>query len=302
MSGSSKITLVTGRDMPGPDTETPLVTEALRSIRVESEVAVWRDTRDWRESALIMLRTPWDYADHLDEFLAWVRLAAKASQLKNSADVVLWNLHKRYLRDLERRNVAIVPTRWFLTGHTTNVRNRLLEIAQQDHWTEVVIKPAVGINAVGSLRGQIDDPALAKHLTGLLRGGDVLLQPFVPSITSEGELSLIFVDSIFTHAVRKRPIRGDYRVQDNHGGTVHHYEPSGNEIALASAALACAPAPTIYARVDLAYVDEVPVVMELEVIEPELFLRFFPPATSALAQALKAELYRQHRHPGSGQS
>jgi hypothetical protein len=272
--------------------ETPLIAEALRSLGVESEVAVWRDSREWRKSALIVLRTPWDYADHLDEFLAWTTLAAKVSLLKNTADVVLWNFHKRYLLDLERRNVAIVPTRLFRFGQMTNVRSELLAIAQQDHWTEVVVKPAVGINAVGSLRSQIDDPALAKHLAGLLRGGDVLLQPFVPSITSEGELSLIFVDSTFTHAVRKRPRRGDFRVQDNHGGTVYHYEPSAKEIAVASAALACAPSATIYARVDLAYVDEVPVVMELELIEPELFLRFSPPATSALAQALKAELHK----------
>jgi len=278
--------------MPGTDTETPLVAEALRSLGVESEVAVWRDPRDWRKSALIMLRTPWDYADHLEEFLTWTTLAAKVSRLKNTADVVLWNLHKRYLLDLERRNVAIVPTRLFRPRQTTNVRSALFEVAQQDHWTEVVIKPAVGINGVGSLRGRIDDPALAEHLVGLLRSGDALVQPFVPSITSEGELSLIFVDSTFTHAVRKRPRRGDYRVQDNHGGTVHHYEPSANEIAVASAALACAPSTTIYARVDLVSIAEVPVVMELEVIEPELFLRFSPPATSALARALKAELYK----------
>jgi hypothetical protein len=148
MSASRRVTLITGRDMPGPDTETPLIAEALRSLGVESEVAVWRDSRDWRNSGLIMLRTPWDYPDHLDEFL------------------------------------------------------------------------------------------------------------------------------------------------DNHGGTIHPYEPSAMEIAVASAALACAPSQTIYARVDLAYVDEVPVVMELELIEPELFLRFSPPATSALARALKAELYK----------
>jgi hypothetical protein len=278
--------------MPGPDTETPLLAEALRCLGVESEVAVWRDSRDWSKSALIMLRTPWDYADHLDEFLAWTRLAATVSRLKNAADVVLWNLHKGYLLDLERRNVAIVPTRLFSPGQTTNVRSVLLKVAQQDHWTDVVVKPAVGINAVGSLRGRIDDPALAEHLAGLLRSGDVLIQPFAPSITSEGELSLVFVDSTFTHAVRKRPRRGDYRVQDNHGGTVHHYEPSANEITVAGTALACAPSTTMYARVDLAYIDEVPVVMELELIEPELFLRFSPPATSALARALKAELYK----------
>ena len=81
-------------------------------------------------------------------------------------------------------------------------------------------------------------------------------------------------------------------MQDNHGGTVQHYEPSGTEIAVASAAIACAPSKTIYARVDLAYVDEVPVVTELELIEPELLLRFSPRATSAFARALKTELGR----------
>ena len=89
------------------------------------------------------------------------------------------------------------------------MRSDLLKVAQHSHWTEVVVKPAVGINAVGALRSQIDDPTLAMHITELLRSGDVLVQPFVPSITSEGELSLIFVDSTFTHAVRKRPRRGD---------------------------------------------------------------------------------------------
>jgi hypothetical protein len=285
-----QITLVTGRDMPGPDRETPLIADALRSLGVESEVAVWRDPRDWRQSSLILLRTPWDYAHHLDEFLDWTALAAKVSRLKNTADVVRWNSHKGYLLELERRGVAIVPTRLFPARPGADMRSDLLGLAQQGHWKEVVVKPAVGLSGIGSMRGGIDDPALADHLAGLLRGGDALVQPFIPSIISEGELSLVFVDSAFTHAVRKRPRRGDYRVQDNHGGTVHHHEASANEISVAGAALACAPSATIYARVDLACVDEVPVAMELEVIEPELFLRFSPTATIALAMALKAEL------------
>jgi glutathione synthase/RimK-type ligase-like ATP-grasp enzyme len=299
MSQRPPITLVTGRDMPGTDTETPLVKEALRSIGVESEVAAWRDSRDWRQSSLIVLRTPWDYVAHVGEFRTWATMAGQVSRLKNAPDVILWNLQKNYLLDLQRRDVAIVPTRLFRREQTNDASRAPSELKQQVHWTEVVVKPAVGINAGGSMWGRIDDPVIAKHLAALLRRGDALVQPFLPTITSEGELSLVFVDSIFTHAVRKRPKRGDYRVQNNHGGTVQPYEPTAKELAVASAALACSPSSTTYARVDLAYFEQDPVVMELELIEPELFLRFSPSATNALAHSLKSELSNSGRHPES---
>jgi glutathione synthase/RimK-type ligase-like ATP-grasp enzyme len=278
--------------MPGPDTETPLVAEALQSMGVESEVSAWRDSRDWRQSTLIVLRTPWDYVAHLDEFRAWTIMAGQVSRLRNAPEVILWNLQKNYMLDLQQRGVAIVPTRLFRLEPTNDAWRALAELAQQVPWAEVVVKPAVGSSANGSMRGRIDDPVIANHLAGLLRSGDALVQPFLPTIISEGELSLVFVDSTFTHAVRKRPMRGDYRVQGNHGGTVQPYRPTAKELAVASAALACSPSRTTYARVDVAYFEQDPVVMELELIEPELFLRFSPAATNALAHSLKSELSR----------
>jgi len=166
------------------------------------------------------------------------------------------------------------------------VEGELSLLRRRRAWKEVVAKPAVGINAAGSMRSALEDPSLAHHPAGLLQTGDALIQLFLRSILSEGELSLIFVDSVFTHAVRKRPRLGDCRVQDNHGGSVQPCQPSERELAVASAALACAPSPTTYACVDLAYVDDAPAVMELELVEPELFLRFSPAATAALARAV----------------
>ncbi len=281
--------------MPVTDTETPLLAAALRSMGVESEVAAWRDPRDWRESSLIVLRTPWDYVAHIGEFRDWVKLAGGVSRLINNADVILWNLQKDYLLDLQRRDVAIVPTRLFRREPSIDASHALSELMQESHWDEVVIKPAVGINAVGSMRGPIDGPGVARHFAKLLQGGDVLVQAFLPTIQSEGEMSLVFVDSTFTHAVRKRPKHGDYRVQSDHGGSVEPCQPSARQLALAGAALACSPSRTTYARVDLAYCEQDPVVMELELIEPELFLTFSPSATTLLAQSLKSSLHSMGR-------
>jgi len=290
MAHRAPITLITGSDLPVTDTETPLLSSALRSLGVESEVAAWRNPRDWRQSPLIVLRTPWDYVAHVEEFRVWVTMVGGVSRLMNTPDVVLWNLQKDYLLDLQRGDVATVPTLLFRRGQSNDPSRALSELRLQCQWEVVVVKPTVGINACGSMRGRIEDPVVGNHFAQLLQRGDVLVQPFLPAITSEGELPLIFVDSIFTHAVRKRPKHGDYRVQNNHGGTVGPYEPSAKELAVASAALACSPSRTTYARVDLAYFEQGPVVMELELIEPELFLRFSSTGTNALAHSLKAAL------------
>jgi glutathione synthase/RimK-type ligase-like ATP-grasp enzyme len=162
--------------------------------------------------------------------------------------------------------------------------------------SEIVVKPAVGINSNGTMRSAPDDPALAQHLLRLLNTGDALVQPFVPAILSTGEVSLVFLGSRYSHAVRKLPRDGDFRVQDNHGGSVQPYAPSAKEIETALAALAVAPAPTTYARVDVVDLHGTPAVMELELIEPELFLRFYPTAVETLARRLVFDLDRQSHY------
>jgi hypothetical protein len=285
-----RVLLVTGRDMPGPDLETPLLAEALRRERVAPEIAVWREPRDWSRASLVLLRTPWDYPGHLQEFLAWTSQVAAVTRLRNGPDVVRWNLHKGYLLDLQAGGVPIVPTRLVRRGERVDAERAIGRAARQFRARELVVKPAVGINAGGALRADACSSGLADHLCGLLGRGDALIQPFAPSVLEAGELSLVFLGGEFSHAVRKTPRRGDYRVQDNHGGTAAPCVPGARELSTARAALAIAPGKTTYARVDMVYLDDEPAVMELELIEPELFLRFWEPATVAFARAVKAEL------------
>jgi hypothetical protein len=285
----ARVVLVTGCDMPVADLETPLLTEALRAEGVAAEIAVWREPRDWGRASLVLLRTPWDYPDHLQEFLAWTAQVAAVTRLRNGAEVVRWNLHKSYLLDLQARGVPIVPTRWVRHGERIDAPRAIAEAARQFAARELVVKPAVGLNARGTLRADADSRQLADHLSGLLSLGDALIQPFVPSVLEAGEHSLIFLGGEFSHAVRKTPRDGDYRVQHNHGGSSALYTPAAREISAARAALAVAPGKTTYARVDMVYFGDEPAVMELELIEPELFLRFWEPSAVAFAQAIKAE-------------
>jgi glutathione synthase/RimK-type ligase-like ATP-grasp enzyme len=286
----ARVVLVTGRDMPLADLETPLLTEALRAEGVAAEIAVWRDPMDWGRASLVLLRTPWDYPDHLQEFLAWTSQVAAVTRLRNGPDVVRWNLHKGYLLDLHSRGVPIVPTRLVRRGERVDARQAIAEAARQFGARELVVKPAVGLNASGALRAEPDRRHLADHLAGLLGLGDALIQPFAPSVLEAGEHSLVFLGGEFSHAVRKTPRHGDYRVQDNHGGTAAPYTPAAPELSAARAALAIAPGETTYARVDMVYFADEPAVMELELIEPELFLRFWEPSAVAFARAIKAEL------------
>ena len=277
--------------MPGPDLETPLLAEALRREGVAAEIAVWREPRDWGRASLVLLRTPWDYPGHLQEFLAWTSQVAAVTRLRNGPDVVRWNLHKGYLLDLQARGVPIVPTRLVRRGERVDAERAIAGAARQFLRARAGGKARrrhqCGRRACGPKRAA---DGLADHLSGLLGRGDALIQPFVPSVLDAGELSLVFLGGEFSHAVRKTPRHGDYRVQDNHGGTAAPCTPGARELSTARAALAIAPGKTTYARVDMVYLDDEPAVMELELIEPELFLRFWEPAAVAFARAVKAEL------------
>lgn len=155
---------------------------------------------------------------------------------------------------------------------------------------EVVVKPAVGGGAVGALRAHVNDTHAREHLATLVEAGDALVQPLAPAVTTHGEVSLIYFGGEFSHAVRKIPADGDYRVQTEYGGRVEQHQPSEAELAVATAALACSPLPTTYGRVDLVEVDGQPAVMELEVIEPQLFLDRHPVAPRRFAEQLAREL------------
>lgn len=267
MSPLPRIALATGTDMPVSDPESHLLIAALVRRGIAADYLPWQATHDWGDYRLVVCRTPWDYFLQLPAFLAWVRRTAAKTLFLNPASVIEWNCHKRYLREIAGRGIPTVPTLWLDQGAADPDVH-----LQAAGWGEVVVKPAVSIGAIGALRGRARDHACAAHLNSLLAEGDVMVQPFVASIVEAGEASLVFFGGRFSHAIRKLPQSGDYRVQELYGGTVHPYSPTMAELDLASSALALTPEPTTYARVDLVWHNGEPVVMELELIEPELFL------------------------------
>ncbi len=280
------VVLVTGRQMPIPDPESHLLIAALNDIGLHAETRPWGDGHEWRDVPLVVVRTPWDYFDARERFLEWARGVAAVTSLVNPFEVLEWNSHKRYLRELRQAGVPTVET----TVLARNAGRADQRAALRAHDGEVVVKPAVGGGAVGALRAAADSETAECHLATLVESGDALVQPLVPTVTTRGEVSLIYFGGEFSHAVRKIPAPGDYRVQLEYGGRVERHEPSDAERAVAAAALRATPLPAVYGRVDLVDVDvEIggrPAVMELEVIEPQLFLDQHPDAARRFAALL----------------
>lgn len=271
------VTLLTGAEMPIADNATELITAALAVVGVDSRTIVWSDAAAMAEpSDAVIISTTWDYSRAADRFVAALRSAA--GPVYNPVDVVEWNLHKKYLIELSAAGVAVVPTRLIRPGDDADLGSG-----------EVVLKPAISAGAHGLGRFDAAEPAAAEHLNALLQLGDVLVQPFRPEVL-DGERSLIFLGGVFSHAVRKVPADNDFRVQEELGGMTTAYRPTDAELQLAETALAQVDAPVLYARVDLIGSRGGPLLMELELIEPDLFLSHSDGAAGRLADAIRTIL------------
>lgn len=269
--------------------EDGLLAESLKKRGIVTERVSWsRPDFDWSQPRAVVVRSTWDYFDRFPEFSEWLDRIEPLVALINPMRQLRWNANKHYLADLQNAGVAIPPTRFVEPGETASLGDVLGECG----WSEAVLKPAVSGAARHTYR--ITPQSAASHedvFRRLLLDESWMLQPFLTRVMEEGEISLMVFGGRCTHAVRKRAKAGDFRVQDDHGGTVHPHEASREEIDFAERAVrACEPLPS-YARVDLVRDDNGRlVVMELELIEPELFLRFHPPAADAFAEAILARL------------
>lgn len=282
MPASPRIVLVTGAEMAKPDPETHHLVAALAQLGVNADVVPWSAPVDWAAWPLVVVRTPWDYFRRLPEFLAWAEATSRLTRFVNPLAVIDWNCHKQYLRQLAAEGIPTVPTLWLDKG-CADARAQLAARG----WGEVVVKPAVSIGAIGALRAMASDPACLAHLDSLVADGDVMVQPFVTSVAEAGEVSLVYFGGRFSHAIRKQPAAGDFRVQDMYGGTVHPHQPTEAELAVADAVLARTPAPSTYARIDLVEFAGAPALMEAELIEPELFLGATAEAAMNFARVLR---------------
>jgi glutathione synthase/RimK-type ligase-like ATP-grasp enzyme len=262
-----------------------LLVDALSAKGVRSEAAIWNDDAlDWEKYSAVVIRSTWDYHLRLDEFLAWLdRLESLEVKVFNAPSLVRWNTEKGYLRDLSDRGIAIVPTRWVERGEKTS----LADVLRETGWREVVVKPSVSASAHQTWRMSAEESsAREEQFASMVESGRVLVQPFLDAIQTEGEWSLLFYGGEYSHSVLKRPQQDDFRVQQTHGGTAVVQEPSREVVDEAYRVLEAAGQASLYARVDGCVVDGRFVLMELELIEPDLFLRAHPSAPMRLAEAL----------------
>lgn len=261
------VALVTNSDPGLPDLEAPALAAALEAAGMTAGIVAWDAEVDWAAYRLAVVLSTWDYPNRLVEFLDWAKEVHQVTTLLNPVDLLRWNSHKGYLVEIERRGVPTVPT-ILIPAESIDVEVQLAECP----WDEIVVKPAVGCGGRKVHRGRRDDPGVRELTLALAEQGDVIVQAFAPQVTV-GERSLVFLDGAYSHAVRKVPAPGGYLSQEHQGGTAHPHEADSAELRVVLAALECAPAAPAYARVDLVRWEDAPVVIELELIEPDLFLR-----------------------------
>jgi glutathione synthase/RimK-type ligase-like ATP-grasp enzyme len=255
----------------------------LRALGWQVEAVPWRRRGgDWARFDAAVIRSTWDYQQAPDDFLAVLAdIDQSGIRLENALDLVRWNLRKTYLRDLGHRGVPVVPTAWGSDLGPVEERTILDRLGTD----EVVLKPVVGANADHTYRlGR--GAAAWGEAAATLAHRPYMAQPFVPSVVSEGEFSLFFFDGQYSHAVVKTPAPGDFRVQEEHGGIIRPVLATDALISTGERALTAVGQVPLYARVDLVRMPEGQfALMELELIEPSLYLRMSPEAPERFARA-----------------
>jgi glutathione synthase/RimK-type ligase-like ATP-grasp enzyme len=278
-----RIAFVTWSGEPNLAADDELAADACGGQGMDVEARPWDRPCDWSQYDAIVLRTTWNYHLVPALFTEWIeRLEAANAPLWNPPAVLRWNMHKSYLLDLRAAGAAVPETIVVPKG----ARAVLSDILGGHGWAAAVVKPAISANAFQTTRATEADAARAQAaFEQAVAERDMLVQEFVPEIAS-GELSLMFIRGRFSHAVRKVPVAGEFRVQEACGGVVRPEQPDGSTIERCKELLSHLPCPTLYARVDGVPTRQGFLVFEVEAIEPSLFLAHDPGAAARLAAAL----------------
>jgi hypothetical protein len=285
----ARVALATCSVVPDLDDDERLVIPALAALGVEAVPLVWDDpSAGWGEHDLVVVRSTWDYSDRRDQFLRW---AASLRGVLNPLPVLTWNTDKVYLRDLAAAGIAVVPTVWIEPGSPAD------SISLPDG--DVVVKPAVSAGARNTLRYHGgEEPAARSHVERLIAAGrTVMVQPYVASVDHAGETALIYLDASFSHSVRKGPLlQGDRSTDDLLWvpEEITARDAADDELVLAQHALDAVPFDRddlLYARVDMVRgPDGTPMVLEVELAEPSLFLAHGRHAATRLAAGIARRL------------
>jgi glutathione synthase/RimK-type ligase-like ATP-grasp enzyme len=282
------IALATSAALPDLDSDNQRLLQALKNAGVDARPVVWDDPSvDWGAFALCVIRSTWDYVPKRDQYMAWAERVASQTVLCNPAPVIRWNTDKTYLQDLERQGVVIVETFWLSAGAAIDWR----ALMEAHGWREMVVKPVVSASGKDTVRVSLESlTARESELSALLAHRDLMVQPFMASITTVGELSFLFFDGRFSHAVAKKPASNEFRVQEHLGGRTGSLEPTPMQRDFAESVMRAVAWPTLYARVDV-MLDEAGQLRlsELELTEPSMYLEHHPEAAQRFARAVQRQ-------------
>ena len=266
--------------------EEQLIKESLESNGIKVDVTYWSNkSYDWTSTKSAVFRTVWDYFENFEKFYSWLNKIKDQTKLINSYELVNWNINKKYLLDLESNGINIVPTRLIKKGSTETLKS----ICSIENYGDIVIKPAISAAAYQTYKIALNEVNNYEDLfSDLVQEKDMLVQPFFEQITSLGEASLMVFDGNFSHAILKRAKEGDFRVQDDFGGTVECYSPTKKEISFALDVISACKTKPSYGRVDIVWDKSKEVYLsELELFEPELWFRENSKSAGMLAEAVK---------------
>ncbi|MFN0141718.1 MAG: RimK family alpha-L-glutamate ligase [Pyrinomonadaceae bacterium] len=256
----------------------------LSELGVDVSTLSWRQTkRQWSEFQSVIIRTPWDYQSSPDEFLSVLSEIEGQTRLENPLDIVRWNLAKTYLRDMEERGVRIVPSIW-RPKYSEEQFGFWRDVFGQE---ELIIKPVVSATAEHTYRlGAYDS-----SLESIFKTRPFLVQPFIPNIVDEGEFSLFYFNGRYSHAINKSPKANDFRVQEEHGGIITAIQPDDELLRAGEEVVREIEHDLLYARVDFVRDEHGKLcLMELELIEPALYLRMDAGAPKRFARAINERL------------
>jgi hypothetical protein len=254
------------------DPDEPALIAALARAGVSAEGCPWDDDADWSSYDLVVVRSTWDYVERREEFLAW---ADAVPRLANPASVLRWNTEKRYLVRLDDAGVPVVPTTYVTSDFTPPSG-------------QYVVKPTVSAAAMDTARyGPGDEAAAREHVSRLLAAGrEVMVQPYLASVETERETSLLYLGGKYSHGAHKGRVLTGVGALSPNDWDLGPREPSEAERAVAEQVLAAVDEPLLYARVDLLAGEEGPLLLELELTEPFLFLDFAEGAADRFAAAI----------------
>lgn len=281
-----RVVLASCRILPELDPDETMLVQALRAAGIRASVVPWDgDTTPFRDADLVVLRSTWNYFEDVECFLEWVRATEAITPVLNPFSTVQWNVHKTYLSELDKRGIAIIPTEFAQRGEHIDIARLMAD----RNWNRIVVKPTV---SAGSFRTETfaskDVLAAQAFFDALVADRDAMVQMWMPSVMTYGERSLVWIDGVFSHAIRKSP-----RFAADAEQVSDEVPIADDERAFGERVLAPIKDGLLYARVDMVRDDQgVLRVMELELVEPSLFFKQVPRALERFVAAIARHLKR----------